>query len=158
MITMVLGGLWHGASWTFVVWGALHGGALAVTRVWQRARRGARPARGPEGLQWLATLATFHFVCFAWIFFRAPTLDHAFLALRQLARGAWTFEHVAPKVTLVVAAAAVLHLSPRAWEERLRDAFVRTPALVQGLVLAAVAVGLHLAAGAKPEPFVYGQF
>jgi D-alanyl-lipoteichoic acid acyltransferase DltB (MBOAT superfamily) len=160
MITMVLGGLWHGASWNFVLWGALHGGALAVTRIWQRSRAAARPRGNLSAgvTRALATLATFHFVCFAWIFFRAPTFDHALLAMRQIAHGGWTLEHVAPRVTAVVAAAAILHLVPRAWEGRVREAFVRTPALVQGVVLAAAAVALHLVAGAKPEPFVYGQF
>ena len=162
MITMVLGGLWHGASWTFVVWGALHGAALAATRVWQRART-RHEAYGVTHAsrrwkRWLATIATFHFVCFAWLFFRAPTLDHAALALEQLVRGRWTMEHVTPRVLLVLAAAATLHGSPLAWKERLREAFVQTPALVQGLVLAAAAFALHLVAAAKPAPFVYGQF
>jgi alginate O-acetyltransferase complex protein AlgI len=157
MITMVLGGLWHGASWTFVVWGALHGFALALTRLWQRAHR-ARPSPASSGMRWLETIATFHFVCFAWIFFRAPTLDHAVLALRQLVHGGWSFIHVTPRVTIVVAAAAALHLTPRAWEAMVREAFVRRPAFVQGIVLAAAAIALHLAAGAKPAPFVYGQF
>jgi D-alanyl-lipoteichoic acid acyltransferase DltB (MBOAT superfamily) len=162
MITMVLGGLWHGASWTFVIWGALHGAALAVTRIRQRAR--ARHAQygvvhdPNRWTRWLSTVATFHFVCFAWIFFRAPTLDHAALALGQLLRGSWRIEHVTPKVVLVLAGAAALHGSPLDWKERLREAFVRTPAVVQGLVLAAAAFALHLAASAKPAPFVYGQF
>jgi len=162
MITMILGGLWHGASWTFVVWGGLHGAALAATRMWQRAR--ARHAvYGAVDVprrwkRWLATIATFHFVCFAWIFFRAPTLDHAALALGQLVRGGWQIEHITPKVVFVLAVAAALHGSPLDWKERLREAFVRTPAVVQGLVLAAAAFALHLAASAKPEPFVYGQF
>jgi len=156
LITMVLGGLWHGASWTFVVWGSLHGVALAATRAWQRARPD-RPA-SPGARAWLATAATFHFVCFAWIFFRAPTLSHAALVLRQLGRGSWTMEHVAPKVVIVLAAAVALHLVPRRGETLVRDLFVRTSPVVRGLVLAAAAVLLHLAAAAKPEPFVYGQF
>jgi alginate O-acetyltransferase complex protein AlgI len=153
MITMLLGGLWHGASWTFVVWGGLHGVALAATRMAQRRL-------GPRSLlpRWVATVATFHFVCFAWIFFRAPTLAHAGLALDRLAHGAWAMVHVTPRVALVVAAAALLHLVPRDWETRARDAFTRTPAFVQGLVLAGFALGLHVAAGARAEPFVYGQF
>jgi alginate O-acetyltransferase complex protein AlgI len=153
MITMVLGGLWHGASWNFVLWGALHGGALAVTRMWQRAR-----GQRPETLRWGWTLATFHFVCFAWIFFRAPTLSHATLMLEGIARGRWTMDHVAPRVGLVVAIGLLVHWMPRGWEERWREAFVRTPAPVQGLLLAATAAILHLAAEARPEPFVYGQF
>jgi hypothetical protein len=106
----------------------------------------------------VATVATFHFVCLAWVFFRAPTFAHATLALEQMARGAWTMEHIAPKVVPVIAVAMALHFVPRDWEARAREVFVRTPALVQGLVLAAAAIALHLAASAKPEPFVYGQF
>jgi D-alanyl-lipoteichoic acid acyltransferase DltB (MBOAT superfamily) len=155
MITMVLGGLWHGASWNFVVWGTLHGGALAVTRMWQRWR-GKRPGTAVGSV--LATLATFHFVCLAWIFFRAPSFAHATLTLEQLGRGAWTLEHITPKVVPVIALAMLLHFVPKDWDARAREAFVRTPAVVQGLVLAAAALAVHLAASAKPEPFVYGQF
>src|SRR5262249_9867882 len=93
MITMLLGGLWHGASWNFVLWGFLHGAGLAVTRAFQRARArrnarergsGARPRRILP-LRVLGVLLTFHYVCFAWIFFRAPTFPRATLILRQLA-------------------------------------------------------------------------
>ena len=167
MITMVLGGLWHGASWTFVIWGALHGCALAATRMWQRAAgfqpgendravtRDRLPTRLPHVV---ASVLTFHFVCFAWIFFRAPSLAHAALAMTRIARGRFALEHVSIHVLGVLAVAALLHVSPRAWDVRLRDAFVRTPSIVQGLLLAAAALALHLLAGAKPEPFVYGQF
>ena len=155
MITMVLGGLWHGASWNFVIWGALHGGALAVTRMWQRAR-GER--QGSAAGRALATVATFHFVCLAWVVFRAPTFSHAMLALRQLGAGSFALEHVTPKVLVAIGAGMLLHVVPRDLDGRVREAFVRRPALVQGLVLAAAAIGLHLAASAKPEPFVYGQF
>jgi alginate O-acetyltransferase complex protein AlgI len=156
LVTMVLGGLWHGASFTFVVWGALHGVALAATRAWQRSRPDRRPPSAAGG--WIATVLTFHFVCFAWIFFRAPTLSHAALVLTQLARGSWTMDHLAPKVALVLAVAAVLHLCPRRAETAVRDAFVRASPVARGVVLAAAAMLLHLAASAKPEPFVYGQF
>jgi alginate O-acetyltransferase complex protein AlgI len=162
MITMVLGGLWHGASWTFVVWGALHGAALAVTRMVQRTRKAGNADGRRRGIVTvLTTVATFHFVCFAWIFFRAPTLAHATLALSRIAQittARLALEHVTPRVLVVLAIAAASHLAPRAWELRARELFVRTPALVQGVVLAALALGLHAAAGAKAEPFVYGQF
>jgi D-alanyl-lipoteichoic acid acyltransferase DltB (MBOAT superfamily) len=154
MLTMVLGGLWHGASWNFVVWGALHGGALAITRVWQRSR----PPMRSHVARVITTAATFHFVCFAWVFFRAPTLSHAALALETLVCGAWRLDHVSWHVCFVVGLAMGLHAVPRAWKVRLREGFVRAPALTQGLALAVAAIILHLAAGAKPEPFVYGQF
>jgi alginate O-acetyltransferase complex protein AlgI len=168
LVTMVLGGLWHGASWTFVVWGALHGGALAFTRLWQRTRTAggvlsSTASRGrhmtPRGrFRWIGVLLTFHFVCFAWVFFRAPTLAHAALVFDQIVRGRWAMEHVAPKAVLVLLASAALVVLPRAWDARARTVFVRAPAFLQGLVLAALATGLHLAAEAGSEPFVYGQF
>jgi hypothetical protein len=71
LITMLLGGLWHGASWNFVVWGGLHGVGLVASRAWQqmqeRYRPGFKPHYSPAG-----SLLTFAFVCFAWIFFRSP--------------------------------------------------------------------------------------
>lgn len=73
MATFVLGGLWHGASWMFVIWGALHGAALIVHRIWQASGR-ALP--GP-----LAWLLTFLFVNLAWVFFRAETWDDAMRVL-----------------------------------------------------------------------------
>jgi alginate O-acetyltransferase complex protein AlgI len=156
MVTMVLGGLWHGASWNFAIWGALHGAALAATRVWQRAR-GPRGATSSVGA-FVSGVATFHFVCFAWIFFRAPTLAHASLAVLRVVHGGWTLDHVAPKVVGVVLVAAALHLVPRRVEVAARETFVGAAPVLRGVVLAAAAVALHLAASAKPEPFVYGQF
>lgn len=159
IVTMVLGGLWHGASWTFVIWGALHGCALALTRMWQRARGAPDVQAPPSGsARWVGVLLTFHFVCAAWVFFRAPTLAHAALTFEQLARGRWGIDHIAPKAILVLTAAALLVVAPGAWEGRARGAFVRAPALLQGLALAAMAMGLHWASGAGSEPFVYGQF
>lgn len=69
LATFVLGGLWHGATWMFVIWGGLHGGALVLHRFWQGFRRPLPPA--------LAWLLTFVFVNFAWVFFRAKTMDDA---------------------------------------------------------------------------------
>lgn len=82
MLTMLLGGLWHGASWNFVIWGALHGSYLVFERLvlnripgWQS---NARPMRV---LRWFVT---FHMVCFAWIFFRATDLASSMLVLSKL--------------------------------------------------------------------------
>lgn len=152
MITMLLGGLWHGASWNFVIWGALHGVALAGTRIWQRS------GRSFEMPSFLALILTFNYVCFAWIFFRAPTFAHASLMLSRLARLTFTAEKISLQVVLVLALAALLHVVPRRWESVLRDRFALTPSWVQGVLLAFAAFGIHLVAGAKSEPFVYGQF
>jgi D-alanyl-lipoteichoic acid acyltransferase DltB (MBOAT superfamily) len=155
MITMVLGGLWHGASWNFVIWGALHGGALAVTRLWQRARGSER---GSIVTRVVCVLATFHFVCLAWIFFRAPTFAHALVMIERIGAFTGGTLNLAPKVVVLLLFGLVAHFVPKAWDDRLRDTFSRSPSIAQGILLAAAAIGIHLAAGAKAEPFVYGQF
>lgn len=81
MITMLLGGLWHGGAWTFVIWGGLHGLALIVHREWVR-RRGENPL-AQSILRWLAWPLTVYWVCVAWIFFRAVDLPHATPALQS---------------------------------------------------------------------------
>jgi D-alanyl-lipoteichoic acid acyltransferase DltB (MBOAT superfamily) len=75
-VTFLLGGLWHGATWMFVIWGALHGMALIIHRLWSKLQRPLPPA--------LAWLLTFVFVSVAWVFFRAKTLDDASRVLRGL--------------------------------------------------------------------------
>src|SRR5215470_17851440 len=75
VITFLIGGLWHGAAWTFVIWGGLHGLGLSVSHWWEAYRR----QRGKTSNRWwlkaLSVLATFHFVCLTWIVFRADSLE-----------------------------------------------------------------------------------
>lgn len=75
MVTMLLGGLWHGAAWSFVIWGGLHGVALIVHREWERLTQKAAPFV-TNTMAVLAVPLTFYWVCLTWIFFRAsPVLD-----------------------------------------------------------------------------------
>ncbi len=81
MLTMILGGLWHGAAWNFVIWGSLHGFALMVHKWWTR-RRGDRPQ--PTGVaQILGPILTFYWVCIAWVFFRSPDLATSLVILKS---------------------------------------------------------------------------
>lgn len=77
LLTFVLGGLWHGATWMFVLWGGLHGVATVMHRLWQRMG-----LRMPPMLAWLVT---FNFINLTWVFFRAQTLDDALKVLRGMA-------------------------------------------------------------------------
>jgi len=80
MVTMILGGLWHGAAWTFVIWGGLHGIGLIIHRQWAHQTESIPAVRAV--MQWIALPLTFFWVCFAWIFFRSIDLRHAASALR----------------------------------------------------------------------------
>ena len=82
LLTMLLGGLWHGASWTFVIWGGMHGVALIFHREWQRLTENAG-ADFKKILGWLAVPLTFYWICLTWIFFRAaPLLDEKTHAIK----------------------------------------------------------------------------
>ena len=83
-MTMLLGGLWHGASWNFVVWGAFHGIALAVHKFWRSITGKAKTQRSHGIRKFLGIIITFHFVCFCWIFFRNSTFDDSLTMLGQI--------------------------------------------------------------------------
>ena len=154
MLTMLLGGLWHGASWNFVIWGALHGGALGVTRMWQRRFGEGKPT---GAVRWISTFLTFQYVCFAWIFFRAPTLTHAKLILLRIAQHSGGVPHMTSTIGALMLLGAVTHWIPDSWLEHARVEFSRSPAIVQGVLLALAALTLNAAASTR-APFIYGQF
>ena len=83
MLTMLIGGLWHGAGWTFVVWGGIHGTALCVER-WWRGRPGFVERPWTRGRRAWHRFVTFQVVCFAWIFFRADSFADAWDLIQRL--------------------------------------------------------------------------
>ena len=86
-VTMLLGGLWHGAGWTFVVWGGLHGVYLMVNHGWRalRQRLGQDADQSTIAGRAMARLITFVAVVIGWVFFRATSLDDALAILRGMA-------------------------------------------------------------------------
>ena len=153
MLTMVLGGLWHGAAWNFVLWGTLHGVWLAIGRAWPRVFDRI-PVLGPIA----ARIVTFHLVCFAWVFFRAAG-DLA-LAGDVLAR-LGDFDAALPALEPAVVTALVLgagtHLVPRAVERAAAEAWTAAPSWLIGVWLS-VAIGLLAWASVTGVPFIYFQF
>jgi alginate O-acetyltransferase complex protein AlgI len=159
MITMLLGGLWHGASWTFVVWGGLHGAYLVVER-WLRERYG--------GARWVRTLGgkvclgllTYALVNVTWVFFRAPDFGRAkllILSMLGVIRGGAQVLGTRELVTvaIVIGALVVTH-----WLHRWRTieaAAERLPNWAHGLVWGAMLVALLLAQGSD-NAFIYFQF
>jgi alginate O-acetyltransferase complex protein AlgI len=160
LATMLLGGLWHGAAWTFVVWGGLHGAGLAVERVARDLLGARRPPRG--GTVWsrgLGRLLTFHFVCLGWVFFRAPSLHDAGAVLGRLFT-AWGGPSplVTTGVLLAIAAGLAANFVPLRAVTRTFDRFARLPAIAQA---ACLAVGLLVVDTLGPQgvaPFIYFRF
>jgi alginate O-acetyltransferase complex protein AlgI len=152
MLTMLLGGLWHGASWTFVFWGGIHGGALSAER-WGREHLPG--FRLPAPVAWFVT---FNVVCIAWVFFRAPNLDIAFEVLGGLGLSGPSPLVTLPMVFLVVASVAV-QLLPQGWWRRAEAWLVARPVAWQGVGFGALLVAADAAVGQQGvAPFIYFQF
>ena len=157
--TMVIGGLWHGANWTFVIWGAIQGAYLVGERVVKEkwAERGAigLPPKLVNVLQWALT---FNVVCFAWIFFRAATMSDAFAVIGRLFAGGGS----SAQVTLLLIATIVLMVASQFVPPRIPVSVTeRFATLAPVLQMVALGVGIVVVDALGPEgiaPFIYFQF
>ncbi len=160
-ITFLLGGLWHGIAWTFLLWGALHGLGLSTVFLWQRARaRGKAPGRRKPTLAGtiLGTFLTFNFVCFTWIFFRAASVPEALAVVNQIRSLTFGTENLSLPVLGVMALAVVLHCLPPITFSRSERLAAALPFWAQGAALAALILLIQTFAGKGSAPFVYGNF
>jgi D-alanyl-lipoteichoic acid acyltransferase DltB (MBOAT superfamily) len=156
MLTMLLGGLWHGANWTFVAWGGLHGLGLALTRF---VRGDRKPTEASSLFARVAgVLFTFHFVTATWILFRAESFGQAREFFGRLATLTTQHQNLDPRVLGVLALGLASHYVPERWYALVRARFVTLPAPAQGLALFAAALGVREMASAEAVPFVYFQF
>ncbi|MEA2410159.1 MAG: alginate O-acetyltransferase complex protein AlgI [Thermoleophilaceae bacterium] len=150
MITMVLGGLWHGAAWTFVLWGAFHGLGLCAEHV-----LGSRWERLPVWLRWLVT---FHLICFGWILFRSQGLDVVGSFLSRLFDWGPATLWTVPVVLAIVVVIGTQLLPPRPLDG-LRLRLERASPAVLGTALAVL---ILLVAATVPSqgvpPFIYFRF
>jgi alginate O-acetyltransferase complex protein AlgI len=156
-ITMVLGGLWHGAAWTFVLWGAFHGALLVAHHV--RARRAGDVP--PE--TWLRVAgqraATFALVCVGWVFFRADSLEIGLSLLGRLLTG-WSTpnEFLTPLVVVTVVGMLGLQYWPRGMGFWLQSGLSRLKPVPLGLVLSIGMLVIVILGPAGVAPFIYFQF
>lgn len=154
VVTMALGGLWHGFTANFLIWGLLHGAGLVVVRLFE-ARRGRKPSRVPHLLR---VFVTVQFVCFAWIFFRASSLDNALAMLARIGSGTFSLANISPPLAVVAGIGFAAHYIPRNWFERLRDLFAQAPFYAQAGALALLAVAINYVASTGAAPFIYTRF
>ena len=161
VLTMLLGGLWHGAGWSYILWGAIHGLGQVIERPFNKKRAPDAPPR-PVAISILRGIITFHVVAFAWIFFRAGASDAEGLTtvgnmLSAICR--WSSPTLlAPLSIVMLLLGFALQLLDGETPRRLWNAFNRMPPLVQGLI-AAVILTVVLGLGpAGVAPFIYFQF
>ena len=152
MLTMLLGGLWHGAAWTFVIWGGLHGAYLVINHLWRRT--GLR-VPGPVG--WAVTLAA---VLVGWVFFRAPSIARAQVILSGMAGlnglgwSALPYSIGGNRLALLLPALAIVLWAPNrqaimTWRWRSDYAYA---------IAFAVLAGVSILRFGNPSPFFYFLF
>ena len=158
MITMLLGGLWHGAGWTFVAWGAFHGIGQVIGR-WRSRRAGAlgiveRPS------EWVVArkqLVTFNLVCLGWVFFRADSITSAFEILGRLGAAGST-ALVTPLILVTIAGMLGVQYLPKDPAVRLRERFGRLGPVLQGAALAGGLFVITTLGAQGVTPFIYFRF
>jgi alginate O-acetyltransferase complex protein AlgI len=162
MITMLLGGLWHGANIRFVIWGGIHGLSLALHKVWI----GIFPPKAIRASAWkrfLSAAFTFHVVCFSWIFFRADSMSKANEMLRQIGTrfGAQSFLEIIQgylPVLGLMSLALIVHWLPVRIKEFYRGTFIRMPLILKLLFALLVALVIFQIKTSDLQPFIYFRF
>ena len=161
MITMILGGLWHGAAWTFVIWGGLMGlgQSFGHLRRANRVRQGLPAvAEGPVRV-WVQRFLTFQFVCLGWVFFNVSGTSDAFTLLGRLFTG-WgqASPLVTPLLVIVVAATIASQFVPELTVSRLQAVFSRQATGVQVAVLGFALLVITTYGPVGVAPFIYYRF
>lgn len=160
LLTMLIGGLWHGANLRFVIWGGLHGIALIFDKLIQSL---TNIFEKKTFFRFISTLVTFHFVCFCWIFFRANNSDTAFILISKI------FSHynleLIPTIinsywkplSIIVIGYAIHWLNDKA-KTGIRETFIKTPIVLQLLAAVLTAILLYQFKTADIQAFIYFQF
>ncbi|MCZ6867942.1 MAG: MBOAT family protein [Gammaproteobacteria bacterium] len=159
MTTMLLGGLWHGASWTFVVWGGLHGIFLAIERWLEERFAGARIAQNVV-FQFFMALVTYFAVNITWVFFRAQDFSTAFGMIVSMVGLQTDAIAVVPTIRVIHTVVVIGSLVSVHWfmrERSLEDVAARTPTWLLGVLWGAMLFAIITTQGTG-DAFIYFQF
>ncbi len=159
-LTMLLGGLWHGAAFKFILWGGLHGIGLALHKLFTSLQLPLKENWISKGL---GILITFHFVCFCWIFFRASSMESAWQVISQITT------HFSPQVMgdfiigyktvlLLMTLGYLLHFIPHTIETKAENIVIRTPTIGKIALMVSIIVLVIQTKSAGIQPFIYFQF
>ena len=161
MITMLIGGLWHGANLRFIIWGGLHGTGLAINKLWTFIFGEKRQKR--RFTRAISVFFTFQFVSFCWIFFRAQDMHSVGLILRQIFRdfmpGSFsTLFQAYSGAFVLMAAGYIIHFLPEKLKESYRGLFIKIPLAVQIVIVLLTGFLLYQMRTTEIMPFIYFRF
>jgi D-alanyl-lipoteichoic acid acyltransferase DltB (MBOAT superfamily) len=168
MITMLLGGLWHGAHLRFIIWGGIHGVALVLQKQWSRLMKFLNPAYHPihsrtKLSRFVSVFFTFHIVTAAWIFFRAQNMTKARQMISRILSPIDI--NLLPKmiesykeVFGIMIAGFILHWLPDNFKEKYRGWFIQSPLIVKIITILLVVFIIYQVKSAAIQPFIYFKF
>ena len=168
MITMLLGGLWHGANLRFIIWGGLHGLGLVIHKLWVKMNLSFSKyytSRSSKNIffRFLSVFATFHLVTFAWIFFRSENMENALGMISQIT-GNFQLELIPVmissyyKIFLITLLGFIIHWLPARIKENYRGLFIKSHMTVKILIIVVIIFILFQVKSAEIQPFIYFQF
>ncbi|MFR9636343.1 MAG: MBOAT family O-acyltransferase [Rikenellaceae bacterium] len=165
LITMVLGGLWHGAALRFILWGALHGVALMLHKVWLSIVPSSHVTGAKMSWVWrvLGIVLTFHIVGLGWILFRAESMEVVRSMLSQIFSD-FGWQYIGQEVIScstffgLLALGFMLHFAPSSWSVKVNDTITRAPFGVQIAAIVAIIWVVMQVSSSEIQPFIYFQF
>ena len=156
LTTMLIGGLWHGANWTFVIWGGIHGGGLALERLLGLGRQESVPAR--PLITWIKRILLFNLVCLAWVFFRATSIREAFRFLGGLRTFDWHPEYFIALKFLALFSIPMFLMDLRLESKGEEYIFQKSSPVFRTALGTAVLAVIALFAANQANTFIYFQF
>ncbi len=161
MVTMLLGGLWHGSSWLFVIWGGLNGLAVVIHKQWEKIS----PFKHTRHLfiRFLLMMGTLLFISYTRIFFRSQTLDNA-VKMNEKLFSSWNTEYILPitmhyyDVLIVLLLGYTVHWLPEKWREKIYETIYKIPVWALVPITCVVVLLLFQLMNTTTKPFIYFQF
>jgi D-alanyl-lipoteichoic acid acyltransferase DltB (MBOAT superfamily) len=162
-LTMLLGGLWHGASLNFIVWGSIHGAALGVHKWFREKLHHGKEYVSTGWKKIAAVFLTFHLVCLCWLFFANATFDASLMMLTKIFtefHGETIGQFLAgyPVVSTMIVAGFVLHFLPESWNTKVSDKIIKSPLWLQAAVFILLIILVVQVKSSDVQPFIYMQF
>ncbi len=161
LVTMLLGGFWHGSSWLFIIWGGLNGLGLVIHKLWQTYS----PFKNSESklVKFSLVLVTLSFISFTRIYFRSDSLDTVNLIFDRI------YNHMGIELTLdilrgyavvlsVILLGYIIHWIPETYKEKYRSTFAGLPIPVMSLIAVVMVFGMYQLLSGEMQPFIYFQF